>query len=428
MVKTAVILAGGEGSRLKPLTNEIPKGLVKVAGREIIYRTIKLLSDEGVENFIIVINKKYREKLEKFLGENNIKAKVIENPNPEKENGYSLYLVKGEVNGNFAVVMSDHLYDKNFIKEALKGEGLIVDKLGLYIDKLEATKVKCKEGKIENIGKDLREYDGFDTGFFILDESIFEVAERLLKEKEVLTMSELAKEAKIPCYEVSGKFWMDVDTPEDIKKAKRHIINLAVKVAGDGWITKLINRKVSKIFSYYLVDYLTPNQATWITFFIGLLASLVAYFSPPLGGILFQINSMLDGIDGEIARAQMRTTKFGAWLDSVLDRYVDFAFLTALAFYLKPSWEFMPWVFLALFGTPMVSYSTERFKGAYCEDAYIVIRELRFLLGKRDERIFFIMIFTLLGLIKEIFVILAIITNLRVALTIYLVWKRKGKE
>ena len=69
----------------------------------------------------------------------------MENPHPERENGYSLYLAKDYVKGEFAVVMSDHLYEKAFIEEALKGRGLIVDKLGLYIDKSEATKVKCED-------------------------------------------------------------------------------------------------------------------------------------------------------------------------------------------------------------------------------------------------------------------------------------------
>ena len=123
----------------------------------------------------------------------------------------------------------------------------------------------------------------------------------------------------------------------------------------------------------------------------------------------------------------MRTTKFGGYLDSVLDRYVDFFFLSALALWLGPSQAFLPWVLFALFGTLMVSYSTERYRGAYCEDAYKVIRPLRYLLGKRDERIFMIMIFCLLGWIKALFVLLAFLTNLRVILTLYLVWRERGK-
>ncbi|AAC07344.1 bifunctional L-myo-inositol-1-phosphate cytidylyltransferase/CDP-L-myo-inositol myo-inositolphosphotransferase [Aquifex aeolicus] len=426
MVETAVILAGGEGNRLKPLTEEVPKALLKVAGRELLYRTIKQLQDVGVKNFVIVVNKKFEGKVKAFLKEHNFEAEVIPNEHPEKENGYSLYLAKGRIKGEFAVVMSDHIYEKAFLEKAVEGKGLIVDRLGLYINKNEATKVKCEEGRIKYIGKNLEKYDGFDTGFFVLDESIFEVAEEALKEQKKLTMSELAKRAQIPCTEVSGYFWMDVDTPEDVEKAKKYLVKTAIKGVGDGFISRNLNRKVSTRISPYLVDKFTPNQLTVLTFLLGMFSALVAYFSPALGGILLQINSMLDGLDGEVARAQMRTTKFGAWLDSVLDRYVDFAFLSALAMHLKPSWDFMPWVFAALFGSVMVSYSTERYKGAYCEDAYAVIKELRYLLGKRDERIFMIMIFTILGWIKALFVVLAIITNLRVILTIYLVWKKKG--
>ncbi|GAB6065916.1 bifunctional L-myo-inositol-1-phosphate cytidylyltransferase/CDP-L-myo-inositol myo-inositolphosphotransferase [Aquifex pyrophilus] len=426
MIKTAVILAGGEGKRLRPYTEELPKALIKVAGRELLYRIMKQLQEEGVEKFVIVINERFKEKIEKFLRENNFKAEVVPNPNPEKENGYSLYLAKDRVKGRFAVVMSDHVYEKEFIKEAIKGEGLIVDRMGLYIDRNEATKVKCEEGKIKEIGKEIKDYDGFDTGFFVLNDEIFKKAEELLKETDKLTMSQLAKYAELPCTEVSGYFWMDIDTPEDIEKARKLIVKTAIKGAGDGFISRNLNRKISTRISPYLVERFTPNQVTIYTFLLGLFSAFVAYFSPALGGILLQISSVLDGLDGEIARARMQTTKFGAWLDSLLDRYVDFAFLTALTFHMKPSWEFMPWVFLALFGTLMVSYSTERYKGAYCEDAYVVIKELRYLLGKRDERIFLIMIFTLFGWLKALLVLLALITNIRVLLTIYLVWKKKG--
>ncbi|NPB08600.1 MAG: NTP transferase domain-containing protein [Aquificae bacterium] len=428
MVKKAVILAGGEGSRLRPYTADRPKALVRVAGRELLYRIIRQLQNAGVEEFFIVVNARFSEAVRKFLEENGFKATLIENPHPEKENGYSLYLASQHVKGEFVVVMSDHIYEEEFVRKAVGLKGLIVDRLGLYIDKEEATKVKCREGKIERIGKNIKDYDGYDTGFFVLDDGIFEVAEKLLKTKDKLTMSELVQEAKIPCSELSGLFWTDVDTPEDLRKVKKLLIKLSVKGTGDGLISRLLNRRLSTLVSYYLVDRITPNQATLLTFSIGLLSSLVAYFSPPLGGILYQLSSMLDGIDGEIARAQMRTTRFGGWLDSLLDRYVDFAFLLALALHVKPSLSFLPWIFLALFGTLMVSYSTERFRGAYCEDAYRVIGELRYLLGKRDERIFLIMIFTLLGWLKALFVLLALLTNLRVLLTIYLVWKKRGRE
>ena len=48
----AVVLAAGFGTRLGTLTEEIPKGLLKVAGREILYRSMKILQELGVKEFI----------------------------------------------------------------------------------------------------------------------------------------------------------------------------------------------------------------------------------------------------------------------------------------------------------------------------------------------------------------------------------------
>ncbi len=427
MVRTAVILCAGMGRRMGTLSDYTPKPLMKIAGREILYRIVKLLQNQGVESFIFVVNTKNRERIEEFVKNLGLNYTLVINEHTERENGYSLYLAKDLIKGGkFVLVMGDHLYSEEFVRKAIEGEGLIVDELALYTDRSEATKVLCEKGRVRDIGKNIERFNGYDTGFFVLRKDVFRVAERLVREREKVTVSDIAKEAKIRCTFVSGEFWTDVDTPEEIEMVKRELVRASVKGAGDGMISRLINRKVSLWFSERLVDRITPNQATLITFAIGVLSAVLVLLSPALGGILYQVSSMLDGIDGEIARAGMRTTKFGGWLDSVLDRYVDFLFLSALALWLKPNADFLPWVFLALFGSLMVSYTTERYRGAYCEDAYSVVKGLRFLLGKRDERVFLIMLFCLIGWIKAIFVLLAVITNLRVLLTIYLVWREKG--
>ncbi|RLG81734.1 MAG: CDP-alcohol phosphatidyltransferase family protein, partial [Thermoprotei archaeon] len=58
------------------------------------------------------------------------------------------------------------------------------------------------------------------------------------------------------------------------------------------------------------------------------------YYNPLIGGILVEVASILDGIDGEIARLTKKSSRFGAFLDSVLDRFVDIAVLTAGSSYL----------------------------------------------------------------------------------------------
>ncbi len=427
-MKTAVLLCAGNAHRMRPYY-DIPKPLLKVAGREILGRTILLLKRQGIENFIFVVNPNNKDRIESFIRTLCINYRLVVNEHPEKENGYSLILAQELIEDDkFIVVMGDHIYSEDFVRKAVKGKGLIVDDLALYTDKEEATKVLCREGRVEDIGKRIERYNAYDTGFFVLSRDVFEAAQRVAQRSSKVTMSDIVKEAKLECTLVSGEFWTDVDTPEDLERARKSLVRASVKGVGDGFVSRHFNRKISLWLSEKLVDKITPYQATFLVFLVGILSAFIASFNPALGGLLYQLSSILDGIDGEIARASLRTSKFGGWLDSVLDRYVDFFFLSALALYLKPSVSFLPWVLFALFGTLMVSYTTERFRGAYCEDAYEVLKPLRYLLGKRDERIFLIMIFCLLGWIKALFVVLALVTNLRVALTILLVWKEKGRE
>ena len=72
-VKHAMILAAGLGTRMKPLTLEIPKPLIKVGSKNLLERSINLLENHGVEQ--IIINVHYlADQVEKFIS--NVKSKV----------------------------------------------------------------------------------------------------------------------------------------------------------------------------------------------------------------------------------------------------------------------------------------------------------------------------------------------------------------
>ncbi|WP_297435917.1 bifunctional L-myo-inositol-1-phosphate cytidylyltransferase/CDP-L-myo-inositol myo-inositolphosphotransferase [Thermococcus sp.] len=419
--KTAVILAAGLGTRM----GERPKGLLKVARREILYRTLTLLRRNGVGMFIIVTNERYAGLYHEFIEGHGLNAELVINPEPEKGNGHSLHLVKNHVSGRFVLVMGDHVYGEEFIREALRGSGLIADRKPRWTDVGEATKVRVKNGRVEEIGKSLDEWDAVDTGLFILDESIFEITEALEREQDGdYPLSEIVERAELPVTFLDGLPWIDVDTPSDLKMARRMLAKTAVKGTGDGFISRHLNRRISTEISYLLAEKVTPNQMTLITFALGVISAFLTLVSLPLAGILYQISSILDGVDGELARAQLRESRFGGYIDSLLDRYVDGAFLALLAYSTlrEPLWYLT--ALLALLGSVMVSYSTERFKAAYGEDAYGSIPALRKLPGKRDERIFTTMLFLLYpagASVRALFLLLAILTNLRVCLTSYLV-------
>ena len=101
----AIILAAGIGSRLRPLTNNIPKCLVEVNNKSIIEYQIDAYLEAKVEEIIIItgyLSKHLVEFIQKKYKSENIK--FIENKNyNDTNNMYSLYLAK------------DYLLDKNFI-------------------------------------------------------------------------------------------------------------------------------------------------------------------------------------------------------------------------------------------------------------------------------------------------------------------------
>src|SRR3990167_3620714 len=60
MVNCAIILAGGKGERLRPLTNDRPKVMVEVAGKPILAWQIEWLKSHGITKFILTVSYKYQ--------------------------------------------------------------------------------------------------------------------------------------------------------------------------------------------------------------------------------------------------------------------------------------------------------------------------------------------------------------------------------
>ncbi len=409
----AVILAAGLGTRM----GGVAKPLIKVGGIEIILRTMKLLSPY-VDEFVIVASV-YAEKIDEFLKDKGFRYRIIRNEHPERGNGYSLLLAKDHVDGRFVLVMGDHVYSGEFVEEAMKGFGLIGDRTPCCIDIGEATKVKVAGGKVVEIGKELRDFDCVDTGFFVLDDGIFDVDVA----GDMISLSDIVRAARLPVSFVDGKFWMDVDTSEDVKKANYLIVRHSVKSVGDGFVSRLMNRKISTRISALLVNRVTPNQMTVLSFLVGVMSALLAAMDMRIAAVVYQLSSIIDGCDGEIARASLSQSKLGGYVDSILDRFVDFLFLAILAL-ANP--QTLPVAIFAVFGSVMVSYSTEKYKAEYGSSAYADIKVLRYLPGKRDERIFIIMILCLLGLVYEMFVVIAVLSTARVVATLAIVAKVKG--
>ena len=68
MINSAIILAGGKGERVRPLTNHKPKVMVDVAGKPILLWQIEWLKSHGITNFVLTVSYKY-EVIQDFIGD-----------------------------------------------------------------------------------------------------------------------------------------------------------------------------------------------------------------------------------------------------------------------------------------------------------------------------------------------------------------------
>lgn len=112
---------------------------------------------------------------------------------------------------------------------------------------------------------------------------------------------------------------------------------------------------------------LSPNLVTFLGFGLNIAAGALIVFGRVVeGGLVMTFLAMpLDAVDGGLARATGKQTRFGAFLDSVLDRYAEGALLAGLAalFVQRADLPMVVAAFVAMIGSYLVSYTRARAEG-----------------------------------------------------------------
>ena len=382
-VELAVMLAAGEGSRLARHGKEQPKPVVPLLGLSLSERTVLACMEAGIRRFVVVLGHEkewVRSHLERIAAARSCEICFVEAPDWRLGNGASA-LAAAEVVGDspFLLVMVDHLVDPELIRE-VRSAAVQQGEIGLGVDRgrdqlfdaNDATKVKLEHGRVRQIGKRLDEWDAADTGVFLCTRALFEgLAAAASRRQHGLSdgVSVLAERGAVQAVDVTGRAWIDVDTPEAWREARRRLFSRLSGKGEDGFVSQLINRPVSTRISAWLSSTsITPDQITVASFLIALAgAALLATGKAALmvaGGLAVQASSILDGCDGEIARLKHRATRRGAWLDTILDRYADSMVTLAITLaYARLHPGPLAWLggMAALTGFILASYTTKEY-------------------------------------------------------------------
>tara|TARA_B100000575_G_C23086470_1_gene626165 strand:+ start:426 stop:1127 length:702 start_codon:yes stop_codon:yes gene_type:complete len=216
----AVILAGGRGSRLGYLTKSIPKPMVKIGGKPIIWHLLKILNSNGINNFIICLGYKgnvIKNYLNKLNNRWNIKCL---DTGPNTLTAKRIFLVKKHIKSpkflmtygdGLANINLNKLYKLHCKKKKIATVTAVspIPRFGsLVIKKNNVTKFNEKPKDNKNF---------INGGFFILDKKIFDVIDlnkNVMWEQEPMKI--LTKKKQLSAY-FHNDFWHPMDTERDQK-------------------------------------------------------------------------------------------------------------------------------------------------------------------------------------------------------------------
>ncbi len=225
-----IIIAAGQGSRIRSLTNVIPKTLLKLKGKSLLDRVLENAVTVGIKEAVIVTG--YRSPdLETYVDNHRfeINVETVYNPNWDKANGLSVLAAKPLISHGepFLISMSDHIYDARLLEkvsqssldhyDALVGLDFRINDIYDIDDGMKVSVDKSSNIKIIDMSKTLSRFDAIDCGVFKCNFSFFDALESA-NESGNYSLADgcnlLIDEGRMGGVDIGNLFWVDVDTQE----------------------------------------------------------------------------------------------------------------------------------------------------------------------------------------------------------------------
>src|SRR3954470_17876233 len=360
---SAVILTAGRGTRL----GFDCKPLAIVGGITLLERPVLTARSARIERVVVVVAS-LEGRVASFCRANLGGVELALASDSERGNGATVAAGLAHAGGRCLVMMVDHLHEPATLERLMRVDGDLVfaiDSRPAYVDVDEATLVRHAGGAVVAIDKQLRDATAVEAGLAVCRaEPLVALAATLDGELEFNRLKRAWLDAgrRIDAIDIDGAFWRDVDTPQDRRRAIRALVDRYGAKRADGPVARLLNRPLSKLVSRRLLaTRLGPNPITLANLALLMISGALLALGrrePALviaGGLLVQLSSALDGVDGEIARVSGRTSPLGAVLDAVCDRYGDLAVLVGvtIASGTPAAW---PWALAALVANWQLSF------------------------------------------------------------------------
>jgi dTDP-glucose pyrophosphorylase len=219
----AVLMAGGKGERLLPLTKETPKPLLEVGGKSIIQRNIELLTSYGITNLILSVNYLANKIIDKIgNGGDDIKISYIIEDKPLGTLG-ALSLTKNYQHETVVIMNADILTNINF-EDFYKY--FVLEKADMAIATM-SYKVNIPYAVLETHENNIKSFKEKPTYTYFSNAGIYLIKRELINVIPVneyynatdLITKLLDLNKKVISYPILG-YWLDIGRHEDFEKAQ----------------------------------------------------------------------------------------------------------------------------------------------------------------------------------------------------------------
>ena len=235
----AVVLAAGEGQRLRPLTYTRPKHMIQIAGKPLLEHLLATLKEAGFKDIVMIVNYK-AERIKEYFGDGSKFSLKIEYVRQKEIRGTAnaFGLAEKKVSGNFLAVYGDLLITSNAVNAALKlseKEKPAVTMTILHVERPEEYGVIKVDGNrvtgiVEKPSAEVAAGNPINAGVYVFSPEIFETIKQTKDsprgEQEITDSVRMLIEEKkkVVAAEISSEEWRDVGRTWDLLEANAHVL------------------------------------------------------------------------------------------------------------------------------------------------------------------------------------------------------------
>ena len=237
----AVILAAGQGTRLRPLTNEVPKPLVRLHDKPIMQRQLESLDKAGIEECVIVVG--YRgDQVEYQFGPRfrNLDITYVNNERYDETNNiYSLWMARSLLDDDILLLESDLVFEDDLLDDLAQKAHPDVAVVDWFRPTMDGTVILAEDGLADSMVLKSQQSEGFDYSRALKTVNIYSLSQdtmtrRFLPALDVYVtagntnsfyeavLAELVSqgELEMAVHLTGDRKWTEIDTLEDLREAE----------------------------------------------------------------------------------------------------------------------------------------------------------------------------------------------------------------